>query len=70
MIDLCRLAGQPEMAGRFLEEGASLDAVRTSLLNAKVEATQQITSHHSQPGRLESMRPWGDVIAQTFKLKG
>jgi ATP-dependent protease ClpP protease subunit len=67
MIDLCRLAGQPEMAGRFLEEGASLDAVRTSLLNAKVEATQQITSHHSQPGRLESMRPWGDVIAQTFK---
>ena len=70
MIDLCRLAGQPEMAGRFLEEGASLDAVRTSLLDAKVEATQQITSHHSQPGRLESMRPWGDVIAQTFKLKG
>jgi len=44
--------------------------VRTSLLDAKVEATQQITSHHSQPGRPESMRPWGDVIAQTFKLKG
>ncbi len=70
VIDLCRLANQPQMSGRFLEEGASLDAVRTSLLDAKVEVTQQITSHHSQPGRLESMRPWGDVIAQTFKLKG
>ena len=30
VIDLCRLAGQPQMAGRFLEEDASLDAVRAA----------------------------------------
>jgi ATP-dependent protease ClpP protease subunit len=70
VIDLCRLAGQPQMAGRFLDEDASLDAVRASLLDAKAEATPQINPHHSQPGRSETTRPWGDVIACTFKLKG
>ncbi|CUH39536.1 ATP-dependent Clp protease proteolytic subunit 1 [Jannaschia seosinensis] len=70
VIDLCRLAGQPQMAGRFLEEDASLDAVRASLLDAKAEAAPQINPHHPQPGRSETTRPWGDVIARTFKLKG
>lgn len=70
VIDLCRLAGQPQMAGRFLEEDASLDAVRANLLDAKAEATPQITSHHPQPGPNPTTRPWGDVIARTFKLKG
>ena len=70
VIDLCRLAGQPQMAGRFLEEDASLDAVRASLLDAKAEATPQISAHHSQPGRSDTTRPWCDVIARTFKLKG
>lgn len=70
VIDLCRLAGQPQMAGRFLEEDASLDAVRASLLDARAEAAPQITPHHPQPGRRETTRPWGDVIAQAFKLKG
>jgi ATP-dependent Clp protease protease subunit len=37
VVDLCRLAGQPQMAGRFLEEDASLDAVRAALLDAKAE---------------------------------
>jgi ATP-dependent Clp protease, protease subunit len=70
VIDLCRLAGQPQMAGRFLEEDASLDAVRAKLLAAKAEATPPITSHHPQPGPNPTARPWGDVIARTFKLKG
>ncbi len=70
VIDLCRLAGQPQMAGRFLEEDASLDAVRAALLDAKAEAAPEITPHHPQPGRSATTRPWGDVIARTFKLKG
>lgn len=70
VIDLCRLAGQPQMAGRFLEEDAGLDAVRAQLLAAKAEAAPQINPHHPQPGRSSTTRPWGDVIARTFKLKG
>ncbi|WP_179141939.1 head maturation protease, ClpP-related [Salibaculum halophilum] len=70
VVDLCRLAGQPQMAGRFLEQDASLDAVRAALLDAKAEAAPEITPHHPQPGRSAATRPWGDVIARTFKLKG
>ena len=70
VIDLCRLAGQSQMAGRFLEEEASLEAVRTRLIEARAEATPEITPHHPQPGRSSTARPWGDVIARTFKLKG
>jgi hypothetical protein len=70
VIDLCRLAGQPQRAGRFLEDDASLDAVRASLLAAKAQAEPEITPHHPQPGRSSTTRPWGDVIARTFKSKG
>lgn len=70
VVDLCRLAGQPQRAGRFLEEDASLDAVRSSLLAARAEAEAQISPHHPQPGPTPIARPWGDVIARTFKLKG
>lgn len=70
VVDLCRLAGQPQMVGRFLEEDASLDAVRSSLLAARAEAEAQISPHHPQPGPTPTARPWGDVIARTFKLKG
>ena len=70
VIDLCRLAGQPQMAGRFLEENTGIDEVRVALLAAKAEAEPQITPHHPQPGRSSTARPWGDVIAHTFKLKG
>lgn len=70
VIDLCRLAGQPQMAGRFLEEDASIDSVRAKLLAAKAEAEPQISPHHPQPGPGPSACPWGDVIARTFKLKG
>jgi ATP-dependent Clp protease protease subunit len=70
VVDLCHLAGQPQSAGRFLEEDASLDAVRSSLLAARAEAEAQISPHHPQPGPTPTARPWGDVIARTFKLKG
>ena len=70
VIDLCRLAGQPQMAGRLLEDDAGLDQVRAKLLATKADAEPQITSHHPQPGPSPTTRPWGDVIARTFKLKG
>jgi ATP-dependent Clp endopeptidase proteolytic subunit ClpP len=70
VIDLCRLAGQPQMAGRFLEEDAGLDEVRNRLLAAKAEATPDITAAHAQPGRMAATNPWGEVIARTFKTKG
>lgn len=70
VIDLCRLAGQPQMAGRFLEEDVGLDEVRTRLLAAKAEATPDITAAHAQPGRAATTQSWGEVIARTFKTKG
>jgi hypothetical protein len=70
VIDLCRLSGQPQMAGRFLEQDTTLDAVRAKLLATKAEADPDISAHHPQPGPGPSARPWGDVIARTFKSKG
>jgi ATP-dependent Clp protease, protease subunit len=71
VIDLCRLAGLPQMAGRFLEEDVGLDEVRSRLLAAKATAAPDITSSaHAQPGRATTMNPWGEVIARTFKTKG
>jgi ATP-dependent Clp protease protease subunit len=70
VIDLFRLAGQPQRAGRFLEDDTSLDAVRASLLAAKAQAEPKITPHHPQPGRSPATHPWGGVIALTFKPRG
>ncbi len=70
VIDLCRLAGQPQMAGRLLEEDVSLDDVRNRLLAAKAEVTPDITAAHAQPGRVATTQSWGEVIARTFKTKG
>jgi len=70
VIDLCRLAGQPQMAGRFLERDTSLDDVRAALLATRAEAEPDISAAHPQPGRPSGARPWGDVIARTFRLKG
>ena len=70
VVDLCRLAGRPQSAGRFLEEDASLDAVRAALLAARAEAEPEIAGHHAQPGRPTTTRPWGEIVARTFKLKG
>ncbi|MGS4947965.1 head maturation protease, ClpP-related [Meridianimarinicoccus sp. RP-17] len=70
VVDLCRLAGQPQMAGRFLEQDASLDEVRAALLALRCEAEPEIAPHHSQPGRSSAARPWGEIVARTFKLKG
>ncbi len=70
VVDLCRLAGQPQMAGRFLEQDASLDEVRTRLLALKSEAEPEIAAHRPQPGRTTTARPWSEIVAHTFKLKG
>jgi ATP-dependent protease ClpP protease subunit len=70
VVDLCRLAGQPQMAGRFLEQDTSLDEVRAALLAARAEAEPDIAAHHPQPGRSTTARPWGEIVARTFKLKG
>ena len=70
VVDLCRLAGQPQMAGKFLEQDASLDEVRAALLALRCEAEPEIAPHHPQPGRSSAARPWGEIVARTFKLKG
>lgn len=70
VIDLCRLAGQPQMADCFLEDGLGLDEVRNRLLAGKAEATPDISAIHAQPGRVATTQSWGDVIARTFKTKG
>ncbi|CAN1576947.1 S14_ClpP_1 domain containing protein [Paracoccaceae bacterium] len=70
VVDLCRLAGQPQMAGRFLERDAGLEEVRAALLDLRAETEPDISAAHPQPGRPSGARPWGDVIARTFRLKG
>jgi ATP-dependent Clp protease, protease subunit len=70
VVDLCRLAGLPQMAGRLLDNDASLDEVRAALLAAKAEADADITSSHPQPGRPSGARPWGEIVARTFRMKG
>jgi ATP-dependent protease ClpP protease subunit len=70
VVDLCRLAGQPQMAGRFLETDAGLEEVRAALLAAKAEAEPEIAAHHPQPGRSSAARPWGEIVARTFRPKG
>jgi hypothetical protein len=70
VIDLCRLAGQPQMAGRFLEDDASLDDVRTRLLALKADSAPEISSAHAQPGPASTTKPWGEVIARTFPNRG
>lgn len=67
VVDLCRLAGKPEMAAGFLAEDATLDAVRAALLAARAEATPEIDPRHAQPGRKPAPSPWGEVIARTFR---
>lgn len=70
VVDLCRLAGQPQMAGRFLERDTGLEEVRAALLALRAETEPDISAAHPQPGRPSGARPWGDVIARTFRLKG
>lgn len=70
VVDLCRLAGQPQMAAGFLEREICLDDVRKALLETRAKADPEITAAHPQPGPGSAARPWGDVIARTFKRKG
>jgi len=70
VVDLCRLAGQPQMAASFLTAEASLEDIRKALIDARAADDPDISSTHPQPGPAPQAKPWGDVIARTFKRKG
>ena len=70
VLDLCTLAGRPEMASGFLEAGTPLAEIRQRLLAARAEAEPEISASHPQPGHAAAAKPWGDVIARTFRRKG
>jgi hypothetical protein len=70
VVDLCRLAGQPQMAAGFLAADTSLDDIRKALIDARAAKEPDISATHPQPGPAPQAKPWGDVIARTFKRKG
>jgi len=70
VVDLCRLAGQPQMAAGFLSAETSLGDIRKALIDARAADDPDISSSHPQPGPAPQAKPWGDVIARTFKRKG
>jgi len=70
VVDLCRLAGQPQMAASFLTAETSLEDIRKALIDARAATEPEVTSAHPQPGPAPQAKPWGDVIARTFKRKG
>jgi len=70
VVDLCRLAGQSQMAAGFLEAETGLEDVRKALIETRAAADPDISVHHPQPGKTSDSRPWADVIAKTFKRKG
>ena len=70
VVDLCRLAGQPQMAASFLTAETTLEDIRKALIDQKAAAEPDISAAHPQPGPTPQAKPWGDVIARTFKRKG
>ena len=70
VVDLCRLAGQPQMAAGFLSAETSLDDIRKALIDARAADDPDISATHPQPGPAPQAKPWGDVINRTFKRKG
>ncbi len=70
VVDLCRLAGQPQMAASFLTAETGLEDIRKALIEAKAANEHEISAAHPQPGPTPQAKPWGDVIARTFKRKG
>jgi len=70
VVDLCRLAGQPQMAAGFLNSETSLEDIRKALIDARAADDPDISSSHPQPGAAPEAKPWGDVIARTFKNMG
>ena len=70
VVDLCRLAGQPQMTASFLSAETSLEDIRKALIDARAATEPEISAAHPQPGSNTMAKPWGDVIARTFKRKG
>ena len=46
------------------------NADRAALLATRADAVPDISAAHPQPGSGSAARPWGDVIARTFRIKG
>ena len=79
MVDLCALVGRPDLAAGFLAEGASPEQVRARLLEVRAGASAEIDGRHARSAALrpsaafpaastaDGARPWGEVIASTFK---
>ena len=53
-----------------LYPGVDSEQLGADFETAKAEAEPEIAPHHPQPGRSSAARPWGEVVARTFKLKG
>jgi len=70
VVDLCRLAGQSQMAAEFLDAETSLEAIRKALIDARAANEPDISATHPQTGKHSDSRPWADVIVRTFKRKG
>ena len=64
------LAANPVRHLRDVLDAPDLDEVRAALLAARADATPEVTALHPQPGRSADARPWGEVIARTFKPRG
>ncbi len=50
VVDLCRLAGQPQMVASFLSAETSLEDIRKALIDARAADDPDISSTHPQPG--------------------
>ena len=64
------LSEAADAARRRLRPGTTLDEVRAALLADRADATPEVTALHPQPSRSADSRPWGEVIARTFKSRG
>ena len=57
-----------ELGQMFARAGVKVTLVCRSHLLA--EAEPEIAPHHPQPGRSSAARPWREIVARSFNLKG
>ena len=75
IVELCKLAGKADLAGGFITNGLSEDAVRQQLQALKAEASEAhtISSHHGAAAGLDSQegvsRLWDQVLARGGFIK-
>lgn len=75
IVELCKLAGKPDLAGDYIKRGLSEDTVRQQLQALKAEASDAhgISSHHGAAAGLDSQegvsRLWDQVLLRGGFLK-